>query len=310
MPGSGAGPGRTDPPGPPFRSGFVAVVGRPNVGKSSLVNGLVGRKVSIVSDKPQTTRFAVRGVLNGAGYQAVFTDTPGYHKPRTPMGDRLNRRVEDTVAGVDAVLLVVDAAAGVGRGDAFVASREVEGFAGPKLCAVNKVDLLRHPALVPQLQAAADLAGFDHVTPVSARTGQGLDGLRELIVDMLPAGARLFPEDAPTDLPLELRVAEAVREKALALTREEVPHSIAVEVEELDREDGDGLVRISAVILVERDSQKGIVIGKGGSMLKEIGTLARRELEGWFGAKVFLDLRVKVLKDWQRDPRALDRLGF
>ena len=287
----------------------MAVVGRPNVGKSSLVNALVGTKVAIVSDKPQTTRHAVRGILNAERYQAVFVDTPGFHKPRTALGARLNARVEGTLgAGVDAVLLVVDAASGVGRGDAFVASREVAPFAGPKLCAVNKIDRFRGHDVVPQLEAAARLASFDHVVPTSARTGSGVDELRALIGGALPTGEPLFPFDVATDERLEIRIAEVVREKALALTREELPHSIAVVVDEIERDET--LTRISAVVYVERDSQKGMVIGRGGEMLKGIGTRARLELETLLGSKVFLDLRVKVLKDWQRDERALDRLGY
>jgi GTP-binding protein Era len=293
-----------------FRSGLVAVVGRPNVGKSTLVNALVGEKVSIVSDKPQTTRFPIRGVVNGEDHQLVFTDTPGFHKPRTELGRRLNQRVDESVAGVDAVLLVVDAAGGVGRGDAFVAAREVVPVPRPKLCAVNKVDRLKGRAVVPQLEAAAKLAEFDHVVPVSARTGRGLDELRAALVEALPEGEPLFPQDRATDQALEVRISEIVREQALALTEEEVPHSIAVTVEELERDEDAGLVRISALVLVERDSQKGIVIGKGGQMLKEIGSRARRQLEPLLGAKVFLDLRVKVLREWQRDPQALTRLGY
>ncbi len=295
----------------PFRAGMVAVVGRPNVGKSTLVNALVGTKVSIVSDRPQTTRFVVRGVMQGEDSQVVFTDTPGYHKPSSPLGQRLNARVDDSVAGVDAVLLVVDASGGgVGRGDAFVAAREVHDARGSRICAVNKVDRLQGHDVVPQLAAAAALGDFDHVLPISAKTGAGLDELRAILVGGMPEGPPLYPIEATTDLALETRVAEVVREKALARTREEVPHSIAVEVEELQRDGGGGLVRIVASVLVERESQKGIVVGRGGQMLKEIGTAARLELEELFGAKVFLDLRVKVLKDWQRDPRALDRLGL
>jgi GTPase len=294
---------------PPFRSGFVAVVGRPNVGKSSLVNALVGTKVAIVSDKPQTTRHAIRGVMNGEGVQAVFVDTPGFHKPRTPLGTRLNARVDEAVgSGVDVVLQVVDASAGVGRGDAFVAERGVAPFAGPKLCAVNKIDRLRGHGVVPQLHAAASLAAFDHLVPTSARTGRGLDELRSVIADVLPQGDALYPVDEATDQPLELRIAEVIREKALASTREELPHSIAVAVEDLER-DG-GLMRVSAVVYVERESQKGMVIGRGGEMLKRVGSEARRELEPLLGTKVFLELRVKVLKAWQRDERALDRLGY
>jgi len=293
-----------------FRTGFVAVVGRPGVGKSSLVNALVGSKISIVSDKPQTTRFVVRGVATAPGHQIVFVDTPGLHKPRTPLGERLNRRANEGADGVDVLLLVVDAAGGVGRGDAFVAGPERLRFAGPRICAVNKIDLLRRPAIAAQLERAAALGEFDHIVPVSARSGDGLGELREVLAASLPEGKPAYAAGETTDLPLETRIAEIVREKALALTREEVPHSIAVQLEELDRGADGGLVRISCSVLVERESQKGIVVGRGGSMLGQIGTAARLELEDLLGTRVFLDLRVKVLREWQRDPAALDRLGL
>jgi len=290
------------------RSGLVAVVGRPNTGKSMLVNALVGQKVSIVSDKPQTTRDRIRGVLTTDGYQIVLTDTPGFHKPRTLLGRRLNEVVGESTADVDAIVQVVDGAAGVGRGDAFVAARQVEPHDVLKVCVVNKIDLLSKGAVLPQLEAAAVLTEFDHVIPVSAKTADGVPELLTILVEALPEGPFLFPEEEATDQPLERRVAEIVREKALAITREEVPHSIATQVEELEREDG--LVRIRCLVLVERESQKGIVIGKGGEMLKRIGTQARAELEVLLGKKVFLELRVKVLRDWQRDPKALERLGY
>lgn len=284
------------------------MVGRPNTGKSTLVNALVGHKVAIVSDKPQTTRRGIRGILSTDEHQVVFADTPGFHKPRTLLGERLNRVVSAAVEGVDVVVQVVDAAAGVGRGDAFVFARQVGTSAVPRICAVNKVDRLRRPDVLPQLAAAAELGGFDEIVPVSARTGAGVGVLRELIVDRLPEGPPLYPPDEVTDQAIELRVAEIVREKALELTREEVPHSVAVVVEEMGRE-GD-LTRIHAVVAVERESQKGIVIGRGGVMLREIGTRARHELEPLLGTRVFLELRVRVEREWQRDPRALDRLGF
>ncbi len=293
-----------------FRSGVVAVVGRPNVGKSTLVNSLVGQKVSIVTDKPQTTRGRVRGVVSADDYQIVLTDTPGFHKPRSLLGERLNRMVTESVEGVDAVVLVVDAHAGVGRGDAFVAERQVTPLRALKVCAVNKVDRLRRGAVLPQLDAASRLAQFDHIVPVSARDGTGLDDLVAVLVEALPDGEPLFPPGEVTDQPIELRVAEIVREKALAATREELPHSIAVQVEEMEGDPARELVRISCVVLVERESQKGIVIGRGGSMLKRIGTTAREELEVLLGSRVFLDLRVKVLKEWQRDASALSRLGY
>ena len=291
-----------------YRSGLVAVVGRPNVGKSTLVNALVGQKVAIVSDKPQTTRRDIRGIRTTADHQIVFTDTPGFHKPRTLLGSRLNELVGEATAGVDAVVQVVDAKAGVGRGDAYVFERQVRQAGVPTFCAVNKLDALRGRKEVPQLQAAADLGAFDEVVPVSARTGRGLEVLLDLLVSRLPEGPPLYPPDEVTDLPIEVRLAELVRERALAVTREEVPHSIAVVVEEFER--AEDLARVTATIVVERDSQKGIVIGKGGSVLKTIGTKARGEMERLLGTRVYLDLRVKVLKEWQRDPKALRRLGF
>ncbi len=291
-----------------FRSGLVAVVGRPNVGKSTLVNALVGRKVAIVSDKPQTTRRDARGILTTDAYQIVFTDTPGFHKPRTLLGSRLNELVGEATAGVDAIVQVVDAKAGVGRGDLFVHERQVRAAGAPALCAVNKFDLLRKLDEVPQLQAAANLGAFAEIVPISAKTGRGVAVLLELLLERLPEGPPLYPLEEVTDQSLDVRLAELVREKALAVVHQEVPHSIAVVVEEL--EPGEGLTRVSATIIVERDSQKGIVIGKGGAVLKTIGTRACEEMEGLLGTKVFLDLRVKVLKEWQRDPKALQRLGF
>jgi GTP-binding protein Era len=291
-----------------FRSGFVAVVGRPNVGKSTLVNALVGRKVSIVSDKPQTTRRDIRAVLSTGDYQVVFTDTPGFHKPRTLLGSRLNELVGEATRGVDVVVQVVDAQAGVGRGDAFVYERQVVAVVGAKFCAVNKLDVIRNREEVPQLQAAADLGEWDEIVPVSARSGRGVSVLLDLVAARLPEGPAYYPADEDADEALEVRLAEIVREKALVVTRQEVPHSIAVVVEELEVEDG--LTKVHAFLIVERDSQKGIVIGKGGETLKAVGSRAREEMELVLGGKVFLDLRVKVLKEWQRDPTALQRLGF
>ena len=287
----------------------MAVVGRPNTGKSTLVNALVGRKVAIVSDKPQTTRRGVRAVLNGDGYQVVFTDTPGFHKPRTLLGSRLNDLVGEATLGVNAVVQVVDAHAGVGSGDAFVFERQLKVFEGPKLCAVNKLDLLRNHDEVPQLAAAAELGEWDEVVPVSAKKGgRGVRVLLDLLLERLPEGPAYFPTDAVTDQPPEVRLAEIVREKALGVTRQEVPHSIAVVVEEL--EESDTMTTVHASLIVERESQKGIVIGKGGETLKTIGSRAREEMEFVLGRKVFLDVRVKVLREWQRDPKALQRLGF
>jgi len=291
-----------------FRSGIVAVVGRPNVGKSTLVNALVGQKVAIVSDKPQTTRRGIHAIWSTPDAQVVLTDTPGYHKPRNLLGERLNDVVGNAVSGVDLVLHVVDAAAGVGTGDAFVYRQRVQPTGAPAICVVNKVDATPGRSEVPQLAAAGALGAYDEIVPVSARQGKGVGLLRQLILERIPEGLALYPRETLTDQPLDVRLAEIVREKALAVTRQEVPHSIAVIVEELEHEDS--LTKVHALLIVERDSQKGIVIGRGGETLKTIGSRAREEMELVLGTKVYLGLHVKVLKEWQRDPRALERLGF
>jgi GTP-binding protein Era len=290
------------------RAGVVAVVGRPNVGKSTLVNALVGHKVAIVSAVPNTTRRGVRGVRTTGDVQLVFVDTPGFHKPRTALGARLNDRVADAVAGVDAIVQVVDAAAGVGRGDAFVFARQVEGRAPVTICAVNKADATGRRKIVPQLAAAAELGAWDEVVPISALRGDGLDTLLGLLEAAAPEGPFLFPADVDSDRPLDERIGEAIRERAIAVARQEVPHSIAVVVDEME-EDGE-ILQVQASLIVERDSQKPILIGDGGSVIKRIGSEARPEIEALVGRQVFLDLRVRVLKDWQRDPKALDRLGY
>ena len=292
-----------------FRSGVVAVVGRPNVGKSTLVNRLVGEKVAIVSDKPQTTRRDIRAIWTTDEAQVVFTDTPGFHKPRTLLGARLNDLVGDAVTGVDVIVLVVDGHMGVGRGDAFVYAKQVAGEPGAtKICVVNKIDRLAHTKVVPQLAAAQALGEWDEIVPVSAAVGDGVEELRAVLLSHVPEGPALFPDGEITDQPLEVRISELVREQALAVTREEVPHSVAVVIDEMEREGN--LTKVHASIVVERDSQKGILIGHGGQTLKTIGTKAREQMEPLLGTKVYLDLHVKVMKEWQRDPKALDRLGF
>lgn len=291
-----------------FRSGFVSVVGRPNVGKSTLVNALVGDKVAITSDKPQTTRSAIRGILEAPGAQAVLVDTPGYHKPRTALGERLNEVVREAWSDVDVAVFVVDGRSGVGRGDERVAA-DLGSARPPIFCVVNKIDLMGKEGIAAALIAASQLGDFEEFVPVSARTGDGVDTLRQLILDKLPEGPVYYPPGTRSDQPPPVFVAELVREKLLRRTQDELPHSIAVVTQDYE-ERADGLLEIRANIYVERDSQKGIVIGKGGSTLKAAGTEAREEIETLFGRHVFLDLRVKVEKDWQRRPQSLDRLGF
>ena len=293
-----------------MKSGLVALVGRPNVGKSTLLNALLGQKLAIVSDKPQTTRSAVRGVLHRPEGQVVLVDTPGLHKPRTLLGQRLNDLVRETLAEVDLVLQLVDAAAGVGAGDRFLAA-ELAKVATPRLCVVNKMDAASRAKIAAALQAAAGLGDYAEIVPVSARTGEQLDLLVELILRHLPEGRPLYPEGHISDEPEQHLVAELIREKALAVVRDELPHSVAVLVEEMGPDpERDDLLVIRANLFVERASQKPIVLGRGGSVLRDIGTRAREELEALFGTKVYLDLRVKVAKEWQRDPRQLTRLGF
>jgi GTPase len=303
-----------------FRSGFVTLVGRPNVGKSTLLNQLVGSKVAIVSDRPQTTRTAIRGVRTTPDDQIVFVDTPGIHKPRTPLGERTNERAVATLGEVDVVCLVVEADAPIGAGDRFVAGL-VHQVPTPKLLVVNKIDRAGKPAIVEHLATAArDLGDFDAYLPLSARTGDGIAALLGEIESRLPEGPRYYPEGTVTDQPETFVAAELVREKLLAIARDELPHSISVSVEELEdipdadavavADDRDAILRLRADISVERDSQKGIVIGRGGRVLKDAGTAARQELEALLGVRVYLETRVRVERDWQRRAHALDRLGY
>ena len=278
------------------RSGFVTLVGRPNVGKSTLLNRFLGQKVTIVSDKPQTTRTEVRGVLTRPGVQAVFCDTPGIHKPRTLLGERLNRTARATLGDMDVVLFLVEADGGIGSGDEFIAA----GLPKDRtVLVVNKADRVGRDRVAEQLVTASGFE-FDEYFPISALTGEGVDALREHVLDRLPEGPQFYPDDMVTDVPEAFWVAELVREQLLGIVREELPHSIATRVTEWE------WPRIRCEILVERDSQKGMVIGKKGAVLKQVGTAARAQLpEG-----AFLELVVRVDKDWQRRPRALDRLGY
>jgi GTPase len=285
-----------------FRSGFVAVAGRPNVGKSTLVNALARAKVAIVSDKPQTTRRRISAVVNGEDHQLVLVDLPGFQRPRDALTERMQRTVEGSL-DVDGFLFVVAADERIGAGDRFVAER-VFGAGPPVVVALNKVDRIKPDRIAEQIEAAAALGDFHALHPVSALRADGLDALRADLVELLPEGPRYFEDETVTDLPLEARLAELVREQALALTREEVPHAIEVEVEEI----GNG--HVLAHLYVETESQKRIVIGKGGSMIKAIGSRARPELERLLGRTVFLELVVKVRPHWRRDERILERLGI
>ncbi|CAB4737620.1 MAG: GTPase Era [Actinobacteria bacterium] len=278
-----------------MRTGFVTFVGRPNTGKSTLINRILGTKVSIVSDKPQTTRTQVRGVLTRPDAQIVFVDTPGIHKPRTTLGERLNASAENALGGVDVVCFVLDGARGVGSGDEFIASRLPKSA----IVVLNKIDGAGPTRTMEQLAKAAGFE-FAEYFPISARTGKGVDVLVERLVELMPEGPKYYPDDQVTDVPEAFWVAELVREQLLAVTRDELPHSIATRVTEWE------WPRIRCEILVERESQKGIAIGKGGLVLKEVGTKVRAQLpEG-----AFVELVVKVEKDWQRQPKSLDRLGY
>jgi GTP-binding protein Era len=286
-----------------LRSGFVAAVGRPNVGKSTLVNALCGGKVAIVSDKPQTTRRRIVGIANGEDHQLVLVDLPGFQRPRDPLTERMQRTVDQSLDDVEAILFVLSARERIGAGDRFIAER-VFDLGVPVVIALNKVDRLKPGHIAEQMARAAQLGDFHALHPVSALTGDGLPGLRDELVALLPEGPAYYPGEQRTDLPPEAQVAELVREKALQLTREEVPHAITVEVEEL----ADKAVR--ATIFVETNSQKQIVIGKGGSVVKQIGTRARPEIELLLGHPVFLDLKVKTRPKWRRDEAMLERLGL
>jgi GTP-binding protein Era len=297
------------------KSGLVALAGRPNVGKSTLLNALLGRKLAIMSDKPQTTRSVVRGVLRREAGQAVLLDTPGLHKPQTLLGERLNSLVRGTLAEVDLICLLVDAAAGVGRGDRFLAG-ELARVGTPAICVVNKLDAVSKPRLAEALQAAGELGDWAEVVPVSALGGEQLDLLVELVFAHLPEGPPLYPEGEPEpgDQPEQRFVAEVIREKALALVHDELPHSVAVVVEEIvpgeQASPDHPVLVVRADLYVERASQKPILIGRQGAVLREIGSRARAELEVLLGARIFLDLHVRIAREWQRDPKLLARLGF
>jgi GTP-binding protein Era len=285
------------------KSGFVAVAGRPNVGKSTLANALAGEKVAIVSDKPQTTRRRISAVANGDGYQLVLTDLPGFQRPRDALTERMQRTVDASLEDVDAHLFVLAGNERIGAGDRFVAER-LFGSGTPVVIVLNKVDKLKPARIAEQMKSAAELGDFHSLHPVSATRQEGLGALLEDLVGLLPEGPLYFEQGEATDLPLDARIAELVREQALALTREEVPHSVGVEVDELEGS------RVHATVVVETESQKGILIGKGGAMIRSIGSGARPEIERLLGGQVFLELQVKVRPHWRRDENVLERFGI
>ena len=285
------------------KSGFVAVAGRPNVGKSTLVNALCGEKIAITSRVPNTTRRRIFGIANGVDFQLALVDLPGFQRPMDALTKRMQKTVDASFEDVDAVLLVVDARARIGAGDRFVA-RRVFGLEKPVIIALNKVDRLKAGHIASQMKVASGLGDFHALHPVSAITKDGVAELRSDLVFLLPEGPAYFGREQATDLAVDERVAEVIREKALQLTREEVPHAIMVEVEEL------GEKSVRALLYVESESQKGILVGKRGAMVREIGTRARPEVEALVGHPVFLELVVKVRPKWRRDPRMLERLGL
>lgn len=290
-----------------FRSGFVAIVGRPNVGKSTLTNRLVGHKVSIVTSRPQTTRTRILGIVNRADAQIVLIDTPGIHRDRSALGRQMNAEIKQALEGIDLLAVMMDASQGLTPADRMVFERAAR-LSGPAILLLNKIDRIAKTALLPLLETCSRQAAFTEMIPISALSGDGVEKVLERFLSYLPAGEPHFPQDQFTDQPERFLAAEIVREKAMASTRHEVPHAVAVRVESF--EDKKDLIRILATIQIERESQKGIMIGRGGARLKEIGTAARKELEAFFGVKVYLELRVKVERDWREDPQRVRQLDW
>ncbi|MGH3677343.1 MAG: GTPase Era [Mycobacterium sp.] len=296
-----------------FRSGFVCFVGRPNTGKSTLMNALVGAKVAITSKRPQTTRHTIRGIVHRENFQIILVDTPGLHRPRTLLGQRLNDLVRDTYSEVDVIGLCIPADEAIGPGDRWIL-QQIRDIAPDttRMAIVTKIDKLPKERVAAQLMAVSELVGPDtEIVPVSATTGEQVDVLIDVLAHQLPPGPAFYPDGELTDEPEEVLMAELIREAALEGVRDELPHSLAVVIEEVSpREGRDDLIDVHANLFVERPSQKGIVIGKGGARLREVGTAARTQIEKLLGTKVFLDLHVKIAKNWQRDPKQLGRLGF
>jgi GTP-binding protein Era len=295
---------------PEFRAGFVSFVGRPNVGKSTLTNALVGEKIAITSDKPQTTRRAIRGIVHLSTGQLILVDTPGLHRPRTLLGQRLNDLVAQTLSDVDVICLCIPANEKIGPGDAFI-NEQLNDFRRAKLVAVvTKSETVSRDALAKQLVDVSKLRDWEAIIPVSAVAGDQLEDLSGLLVKLMPISQELYPKESVTDESMENRICELIREASLEGVREELPHSLAVTMDEMSKRENSPITDIHANIFVERDSQKGIIIGRQGSRLKDVGMRARKEIEKLVGGPVYLSLRVKVAPDWQRDPKQLGKLGF
>lgn len=296
-----------------FRSGFVCFVGRPNTGKSTLTNALVGTKVAITSNRPQTTRHTIRGIVHRPDFQIILVDTPGLHRPRTLLGERLNELVKATYSQVDVIGLCIPADEAIGPGDRWI-YEQIRAVAPRTTLTVlvTKIDKVSREKVAAQLLAVSELTGGTaEIVPVSAITGEQVDLLTGVLAKQLPPGPAFYPDGELTDEPEEVLMAELIREAALEGVRDELPHSLAVVIDEVEQREGrDDLIDVHAILYVERDSQKGIVIGKGGARLREVGTAARHQIETLLGTKVYLDLRVKIAKNWQRDPKQLGRLGF
>lgn len=292
-----------------MKSGFVAIIGRPNTGKSTLINSLVGQKVAITSHHPNTTRHAIRGIVNGDGFQAVLVDTPGMHKPRTLLGRRLNEVVNESLEGVDIVIMTFPANEKTGAGDEHILNI-VKDSRAKKIAVVTKIDTVAKETLPVRLMEVGELANWDEIIPVSAVKSLQVDVLSGLLSKHLPEGPQLYPDDQSSDQSVEKLICEHIREAAIQGVREELPHSITVTIDEMTKRDGKEFYDVHATIHVERDSQRGILLGHRGETLKNIGMTARKDVERLLGAKCFLGLHIKVSKEWQRDPKLLDRLGF
>nr|WP_289036731.1 GTPase Era [uncultured Allobacillus sp.] len=292
-----------------YHSGFIAIIGRPNVGKSTFMNHVIGQKVAIMSDKPQTTRNKIQGVLTTDSYQMIFIDTPGIHKPKHRLGDFMVKSSIDTLNEVDAIMFMVNAKEGYGKGDEFIIEK-LKNISQPVLLVINKIDEVHPDELLPLIDQYREKLPFAEVVPISALHGNNVERLLEVLVDQLPEGPQYYPEDHVTDHPERFIISELIREKVLHHTREEIPHSVAVIIESIKKQEHKEIIDVQATVIVERKSQKGIIIGKQGNMLKQIGTEARKDIETLLGSKVFMELWVKVQKDWRNRSAQLREYGY